>query len=168
MNWIRAYRNDRAARAIAERHYNRQSPGSPGFAPPGRVLVLLTLGGDALWVTTWPGFAQHRWLGAWMNNLFRNEGGANRVLSSLLIREAVACSRWLFGEPPALGMVTFIDPDEVRHKRDPGRCYRRAGFIDDGETEGGLLALRLPPEGMPAPARPVDPVGSQLLIEGIA
>lgn len=165
MNWHRSHRFDPVAARIADRHYNRQTVGAPQFAPPGRLLVLLTRAHDALWVTTWPEFAQHRWVGAWMNNLFRNEGGADRVLSSRLITEAVACTRWAFGDPPSLGMVTFIDRDKTRRKRDPGRCYRKAGFIDDGETKGGLLALRLLPEAMPAPE---PAIGSQLLIEGIA
>jgi hypothetical protein len=47
----------------------------------------------------------------------------------------------------------------VRRKRDPGRCYTKAGFIRDGFTKGGLWALRLPPERMP---EPVAPVGFQL------
>lgn len=27
-----------------------------------------------------------------------------------------------------MGIVTFVDAAKVRHKRDPGRCYRKAGF----------------------------------------
>jgi hypothetical protein len=56
-------------------------------------------------------------------------------------------------------MITFVDAGKVRRKRDPGRCYTKAGFIRDGFTKGGLWALRLPPERMPAP---VAPVGFQL------
>jgi hypothetical protein len=52
-------------------------------------------------------------------------------------------------------MVTFIDPEKVKHKRDYGRCYLRAGFERDGETEGGLLAVRMRPENMPEPLEPV-------------
>lgn len=54
---------------------------------------------------------------------------------------------------PALGMVTFVDASKVRHKRDPGRCYLRAGFRRVGETKGGLLAFQLLPTEMPD-ARP--------------
>jgi len=56
---------------------------------------------------------------------------------------------WKWPEIPSLGMITFIDRDKVKHKRDYGRCYRRAGFIEAGETEGGLLALQLLPSAMP-------------------
>ena len=93
-----------------------------------------------------------------MCSAFRNEA-PERNLSSDLIREACAASRHMFGEPPALGMVTFIDPGKVRRKRDFGRCYRRAGFLEVGRTKGGLIALRLEPEAFPAA---VPPLGAQL------
>jgi hypothetical protein len=72
-------------------------------------------------------------------------------LSSDLIREGVAATLALWPEPPALGMVTMIDPSKTRRKRDPGRCYRRAGFVPCGYTKGGLLVLQLTPDAMPAP-----------------
>lgn len=138
---------------LADRHYNRRKVGSPQFVPPGRCVVLLSSGADALWVTSWPfaAFVRHAWPGAWINSLFRNESAE---LSSELIREAIAATRFLFGEPPALGMVTFVDPDKTRRKRDPGRCYRRAGFHHVGETKGGLVALQLLPAEMPLPQAP--------------
>lgn len=58
-------------------------------------------------------------------------------------------------------MVSFVDRDKTRRKRDPGRCFRRAGFQPDGETKGGLVALRLPPEAMPEPKAPI---GSQVAL----
>ena len=131
---------------------NRQTPGSAQFVPPGRCLVLLAGSpASALWVTSWPVYVQHRWAGAWVNTLFRNEGVA---LSSDLIRQAVAATLSRWPEPPALGMVTFVDAGKVRPKRDPGRCYLRAGFRPDGETAGGLLAFRLAPEDMPPAVAP--------------
>jgi hypothetical protein len=42
----------------------------------------------------------------------------------------------------------------VRHKRDPGRCYRKAGWRHVGETRGGLLAFQQLPDEMPAAAEP--------------
>lgn len=151
--WEVSHRFDRRALPLADRHYNRQKVGTPQFVPPGRCLVLLTLGADALWVTSWPfaEFTRHRWAGAWVNSLFRNE---SPHLSSELIREAVAVTRWHFGSPPELGMVTFVDAGKVRHKRDPGRCYRKAGFTHVGYTEGGLHAFRMDPASMPEAAPP--------------
>ena len=152
--WLRSHRFDPRALPLADRHYNRQKIGSPQFVPPGRCVVLLTSDADALWVTSWPfaAYVRHAWPGAWVNSLFRNESS---VLSSELIREAVAVTRGVFGEPPALGMVTFVDAAKTRRKRDPGRCYRKAGFRHVGETKGGLVALQLAPADMPAPLSPL-------------
>ena len=158
MRWRLSHRFDRDALPLANRHYNRQTHDSPQFVPPGRCLVLLAPMALALWVTSWPQFSQHAWAGAWMNTLFRNEGAG---LSSELIREAVAATRWRYGRPPPLGMVTFVDADKVRSKRDPGRCYLRAGFRRVGETQGGLLAFQMAPHEMPEPEMPM---GAQMAL----
>lgn len=147
--WHLSWRTDPRGRIVADRHYNRQSIGAQDFAPPGRCLVLLTEPADALWITSWPyaEYVQHAWAGAWMNSCFRNEG---EELSSTLIRAAVAATRARWPEPPELGMVTFVDAGKVRRKRDPGRCYLRAGFKRVGTTQGGLLAFQMLPREMPA------------------
>jgi hypothetical protein len=154
MRWERSHRFDPRALPLADRHYNRQKIGSPQFVPPGRCTVLLTPAIDALWVTSWPyaAFTRHAWAGAWICSCFRNEGP---TLSSLLIRDAVAATRHLFGEAPSLGMVTFVDRDKTRPKRDPGYCYLRAGFRNVGFTKGGLVALQLLPHEMPPAIAPI-------------
>jgi hypothetical protein len=81
-----------------------------------------------------------------MCSMFRNEGAG---LSSELIREAISATRFVWGEPPAGGMLTFVDAKKVRHKRDVGRCFLRAGFVNDGNTSRGLVALVIRPEDMP-------------------
>jgi hypothetical protein len=83
---------------------------------------------------------------------WRRCAGRRRARGGALIREAVAATRHRWPEVPTLGMVTFVDPAKVRHKRDPGRCFRRAGFVEVGRTAGGLVALQLLPDAMPAPA----------------
>lgn len=150
MRWALSHRFDRAAVALADRHYNRRAVGSPQFVPPGRCVVLLSSCGRAVWTTSWPfaEYVRHDWPGAWINSLFRNEGAG---LSSELIREAVAATRWLWPDVPPLGMLTFVDANRVRRKRDPGRCYLRAGFRRVGTTKGGLVALQLLPDAMPEP-----------------
>lgn len=75
-------------------------------------------------------------------------------MASEMIREAVAATRWHYGEPPLLGMITFVDrnkvkPTMVRGKPVWGWTYLKAGFVYAGETKGGLLALQLWPEAMP-------------------
>mgnify|MGYP001564061396 CR=1 FL=1 len=160
MHWKLSDRADKRALPLADRHYNRQKPGTPQFVPPGRCLVLLTHDECAIWVTSWP-FAQyvkHAWPGAWVNSLFRRESGAR---ASDLIVDAVAATCWRWRDIPALGMITFVDADKVRHKRDPGRCYIRAGFKHVGYTKDGKLAFQLLPQDMP---KPLAPVGAQLLL----
>jgi hypothetical protein len=156
MHWRISHRFDRVACRMADRHYSRRKVGSNQFVPPGRCLVLLHVADDALWTSSWqePQYTLHQWKGAWVNTLFRNEG---ETLSSKLIRDAVAATRWKWGDPPEQGMVTFIDTDKVRKKRDFGRCYRKAGFRHVGETKDRhLLALQLAPEDMPEACAPVD------------
>lgn len=132
-------------------------PGSPQFVPPGRYLVLLTRDADALWVTSWPfaAYTKHAWAGAWVNSCFRNEA-PEKYRSSDLIREAIAVTRSEWPEVPSLGMITFVDSRKVRHKRDFGRCYLRAGFVRAGETKGGLLAFQLLPAAMPEAVTPLE------------
>jgi hypothetical protein len=170
MRWTLSSRGDAGARAIADRHYNRRNPGTPSFTPPGRPLVLRCA--RALWVTIYnrPEYVDHAWPGVWLNSTFRNEGAG---LSSELIIEACAATRAAWGELPSVvsrvpmapvSMITFVDPSKVRAKRDPGRCYRRAGFIEIGETKGGhgrspLLVFGLLPDKFPPPS---PALGSQL------
>lgn len=138
--------------ALADRHYNRQKVGSPQFVPPGACLVLMAH--EAVWTSSWPlpQYVKHRWPGAWVNSIFRREAGEK---ASVLIREAVAATRWYWPNVPELGMVTFIDTEKVRPRRAGyGKCYLKAGFEPDGYTKGGLLALRLKPECMPEAAKP--------------
>lgn len=155
VRWYVSHRFDPWALPLADRHYSRQQPGTPQFVAPGRNLVLLSRDRDALWVTSWPfaEYTKHEWAGAWVCSLFRNESAG---LSSELILEAVAATRAHFGDPPALGMVTFVDAGKIRRKRDPGRCFRRAGFQLAGRTKGGLIALAMSPDRMPNPSAALD------------
>lgn len=138
---------------IADRHYNRQKIGAPQFVPPGRCLVLKRP--DAFWVTSFP-FAQyvkHAWAGAWVCSAFRREKEC-AIPASELIRDALAATRWKFGDPPELGMVTFLDKSKVksipvRGKETWGRTWLLAGFMQVGKTKGGLLAFRIEPSFIP-------------------
>lgn len=161
MNWHLSHRADAQVVPIADHHYNRQKIGSPQFAPPGRCMVLKTIAADAFWITSWPfaEYVRHAWAGAWVCSAFRNESA---YLSSELIRQAVAATLWTYGDAPALGMVTFVDTTKVRKKRDWGRCYRKAGFVPCGYTQGGLVALQLLPAAMPAATMPI---GAQYALE---
>ena len=153
MRWCASHRFDPAAARLADRHYNRQKIGSPQFAPTGSCCVFVTDCGRAFWITSFPKaeWVKHAWAGAWICSAFRSEGAG---VASDLIRDAVAATRAHYGEPPALGMITFIDREKVRPTRVRGAdvwgwTYRKShGFVDCGETQGGLLALQLLPEAI--------------------
>jgi hypothetical protein len=153
MHWIKSHRFDRDALPLADRHYNRRKVGSPQFVPPGKCLVLKTRDLKAVWTSSWPfaKYVKHAWPGAWVNSLFRNEGAG---LSSELIREAVAATRACWPAIPDLGMVSFVDASKTRRKRDPGRCYRKAGFRHVGFTKGGLYVFQMLPGEMPEAIQP--------------
>jgi hypothetical protein len=146
--WQISDRADPRALPLADAHYNRQHVGSPQFVPPAACVVLLTHDAGAVWVTSWPiaKYVKHAWAGAWVNSLFRREHG---LLASELIAFAVATTRAVW-EPPPLGIVSFVDAAKTKHKRDPGRCYRKAGWTHVGFTAGGLYAFQQLPAAMPA------------------
>jgi len=59
MNWYQVHHLDSRARALADRHYSRQKPGTPEFCPPGNKIVLIVPSTDfpfspALWVSHRP------------------------------------------------------------------------------------------------------------------
>jgi hypothetical protein len=157
MNWEISHRCEIRDRRLADRHYSRQSIGAANFVKPSRCLVLVTNKGDAVWVTTYPfaEYVKHEWAGAWECAMFRNE---SHLQGSELILEAVAVTKWKYGQPPRLGMITFVDPSKVegtfiRVNGEKvltwGYCFQKAGFRFCGWTKGGLFALQLLPEDMP-------------------
>lgn len=150
--WAIVPRSDAFAVALANRHYSRRRRAAQ-VGPPGAPVVLRTPEGDALWVAARSDFAGmdgFDW--AWRNCYFRNE---SPHLSSGLIREAVAVTRHVYGEPPDDGLVTYINPAAVR-SANPGYCFLMAGFEPAGWSVGGhgrprLRRLRMAPEMMPDP-----------------
>ena len=125
--WRKVERSDVRARALADRHYSRQTVGARDFMGSGRTFVLLTDCERAVW-----GVIENLDPGGslrWRVSLFRNEGAG---LSSDLIREATARTfaywRAKHGALPSVPLQTEVDPDRTRRKRDPGRCFRRAGW----------------------------------------
>lgn len=156
--WCMSHRADPAVLPLADRHYNRQKVGSPQFAPPGSCVVFLSKCGRAFWVTSYPKaeYVKHHWAGAWVCSAFRSEGAG---VASELIKNAVAATKAFYGDPPPLGMVTFINRKFVKPFIIPngkrkgqkiyGHTYRQAGFREVGETKSGLLAFQISPADMP-------------------
>lgn len=149
--WWAVKRRDPRALALADRHYSRQTPGAVEFMAPGRTLVMLTLDARAVWgaIENLDGAGVRRW----RVSIFRNEGAAR---SSDLIREATdrTIAYWLhhYRRLPPAPLRTEVDPSRVRPKRDPGRCFARAGWREVGATRAGhgraaLLVFEAPGEG---------------------
>jgi hypothetical protein len=168
MRWCMSNRADPVARALADRHYNRQTVGAEQFVTPGRCVVLVEETARAFWVTSWPfaEFTKHDWAGAWICSAFRSESAGDSIE---LIKQALAATRHALGDPPPQGMVTFIDhqkvaPTLVRRHPTWGWTWVRAGFRYVGQTKAGLLAFQILPETMPAPAsaKPRLPLGLPL------
>lgn len=164
MRWHESWRADPRAREIYDRHYSRRasSVGKKQFVAPSRNVVLV-IPSSAMWVTIWQEHVEHAWPGAWLCSAFRNER-PDLYRSSELVLEALAATRFELGDPPPAGMVTFVDEDKTRRKRDPGRCFRRAGFHVSGSMpccagkpertiDRDLLALHIAPEAMPPAVR---------------
>ena len=149
MPWRIACRADRHGAALADRHDSRKTIGHPQFTPPGRCLVLLTTKNDALWITSWPRPEYHRYRyvkgDAWLCALFRNE---SPYRSSDLTAQAIAATRSVWGTPPKLGMVTFVDAAKIQSPN-PGYCFKCAGFRRVGATKSGLIVLQLLAQDMP-------------------
>ena len=150
MEWEQTTSFDPLSRELADRHYSRQTPGASKFVAPGRCQVLRIMrAGEAkaVWVARLDGFAKHDWPGHLECAMFRNEGAG---LSSELIRQAIAAGRYKYGDLPWL---TFVKADAVRRKRDPGRCFIKAGFARVGMTKvRNLLAFTLAVSDLPAAA----------------
>lgn len=120
VRWSLSWRADPAAKVFADRHYSRQNPESPQFVPPGRCVVLVSP--FAFWITSAPlaRYVKHAWPGAWVCSAFRNERREDR--SSELIREALAATRAVMGDPPPRG------PGVVR-RREQGAAQARSGAV---------------------------------------
>lgn len=140
--WHQVRRSDPRARVLADRHYSRQTIGAVEFMASGKTFVLLTLDACAVWgvIENMDPAGGRRW----RCSIFRNEGP---LRSSDLVREATSLTYAFWtrhhGGPPPIPLTTEIDPAKTRRKRDPGRCFLRAGWhrID---VRRGLVVLQAP------------------------
>jgi hypothetical protein len=141
-HWRPVTRCDVAARELADRHYSRQTIGAVDFMASGKTFVLLTDDARAVWgvIENLDPVGELRW----RCSIFRNEGS---ILSSVLIREATERTYlyWErhYGGRPIVPLRTEVDPKKVRNKRDPGRCFIRAGWKYIGIVRG-LVVLEAP------------------------
>lgn len=173
--WILTSPTDLEAREVANRHYSRQKPASKRFVQAGSCMVLKhrdAQGNMAVWVTMWPiaEYVLHRWPTAWSCAMMRNESSTR---TSDLITDAIACTRWYYGKPPDLGMITFVQPDKVIEKELPGYCFLRAKFRYEHDADGSVaktadgkkICMRITPARMPPSHRPDTSEASDRTIE---
>lgn len=110
--------------SIFRRHYTAKRKKAPNnqFVGPGEKMVLITPDARALLV--WRKFISDAGETGVNCAVFRNEGTSEGVSSDLIIAaKEIAWVRW-----PGERLYTYVDPKKIRHKRDPGRCFRKAGF----------------------------------------
>lgn len=146
-HWYAVHRADPRLYALYRRHYSAaknapyRRPGTTNCVAAGSPLCLLTVPGDAAFIWLHNTAERYDHQEGICCTLFRNESAH---LSSALILEAeqLAWARW-----PGARLFTYVDPGKVRRKRDPGRCFRKAGWQVCGQSQGGLLLL----EKVPAP-----------------
>lgn len=142
-HWRQVTRCDHVARVLADGHYSRQTVGAREFMASGKTLVLVTFCGLATWgaIENLDPAGNLRW----RCSIFHREKGA--PLASELVREATTHTykfwRAHYGELPPVPLQTEVDPRKVRRKRDPGRCFLRAGWTQVDERRG-LVILQAP------------------------
>jgi len=137
-NWIHVRDGNPTGMSLFMRHYTaRERRKVFQFVGPGEKMVLLWPDARALFV--WRKFISDAGESGVNCAVFRNEGAG---LSSALIESAnrEAWARW-----PGERLYTYVDPSKVRYKRDPGRCFIRAGYRLCGRTASGKLVFECLP-----------------------
>lgn len=145
--WVPMRDGDPSVMAIAGRHYtNRIGKAIRQCVGPGEKMVLMTPDGRALFA--WRKFKSDAGEEGVNCAIFRNEG---RAQASDLIHEADSLdwNRWR-GER----LYTYVNDRKVEHKRQPRRCFLKAGWHYVRASNGkpkrtkkrGLLVLECLPE----------------------
>jgi hypothetical protein len=142
--WTVARDGDPDGLALYLRHYSarhyRDGRHRAKFVGPGSYIVLLTPDCSALFI--WREFFDGLDDGSGNRQqgincaVFHNESA---LLSSglILAAEPYAWVKW----PQESRLYTLVDPRKVRPKRDPGRCFLRAGWRVCGRSKTGKLIL---------------------------
>jgi site-specific DNA-cytosine methylase len=138
--WRPAKDGDPLGYELYRRHYSaakNPKPKQRQFVGPGEKLVLLGSDGKALWA--WRKFIDDSGQTGVNCAVFRNESGH---LSSWLVSEAVG---WAWARWPGERLYTYVDAKAIR-SRNPGCCFKAAGWRECGTTKKGLIVLeKLPP-----------------------
>jgi hypothetical protein len=127
--WCLVKDGDDTCRAIFDNHYSRYHYADGRkpklFVGPGEKLVLMTPDAGALFI--WRKFrSADRQVG--INcAVFRKEFSEYQASDLILEAMKLAWQRW-----PGERLYTYVNPRLVRRKRDPGRCFIRAGWKQCG------------------------------------
>ena len=139
--WQQVSKRNKAAVALADRHYSRRKPGSPQFMPPGETVVLLSLDERAVfgWWRPHPasGIRAMNGLDGWTCTIFRNESD---TLSSLLI---LAAETFLLAKDCTIGsdgLITYVWDSKVT-SANPGFCFKKSGWIITGRSADNRKTL---------------------------
>jgi hypothetical protein len=138
--WILVRDGNVTAMHLFLRHYtaraNRKQFQCVG---PGEKMLLLTP--DARAFFAWRKFKSDAGELGVNCAVFHNEGSsAGRASDLIVAADRLAWERW-----PGERLYTYVDASKVRHKRDPGRCFLRAGWRQCGVTASGLLVFECLP-----------------------
>ena len=132
--WISIRDGNPTGMSIFMRHYTaRERRKVFQFVGPGEKEVLITE--DAMALFVWRKFISDAGETGVNSAVFRNEGPV-RSSELIMAADAVAWLRW-----PGERLYTYVDPSKVRRKRDPGRCFIRAGYRQCGVTKSGKLVF---------------------------
>ena len=132
--WIPIRDGNPTGMSIFKRHYTaRERRKVFQFVGPGEKEVLITA--DALALFVWRKFISDAGETGVNCAVFRNEGPV-RSSELIMCADAVAAQRW-----PGERLYTYVDPAKVKHKRDPGRCFLKAGYRKCGVTKSGKIVL---------------------------
>jgi len=139
--WIPIKDGNPTAMSIFLRHYPaRQNRKIYQFVGPGEHMVFLSPDAKALFV--WRKFISDAGESGVNCAVFRNEGtSAGRSSELIKAADRKAWERW-----PGERLYTYVDPSKVRHKRDPGRCFIKAGYRRCGTTKSGKLIFEHLPQ----------------------
>jgi hypothetical protein len=135
-HWLATKDGDRAALDLFKRHYSfhhyKDNRPHTIFVGPGYKMVLVTSDYRALFV--WRKFIDKSGQQGINCAVFRNESD---LLSSALILEAEALAWALW---PGQRLYTYVNPRKIK-SRNPGYCFKMAGWRECGKSTKGLIIL---------------------------
>lgn len=130
---VKASPVDPEMRALADRHYSRQTIGAREFVGNGRKLVLRDAAGEVVFGWLWPQ-DRYRLDGQTGFNctIFRNE--STRQSSDIILEaERHAVAYWGPNR-----CYTYVDASKVR-STNPGFCFQMAGWQKGGRSGRGYI-----------------------------